>query len=128
MGTGSPQLTGTQVGGGGPHTPIAVQVAVWGKSYSASEIAAQVLTKMKESAEAYLGHDVKDVVVTVPAYFDERMKNYTKIAGDLANLNVIKLIDEPTAAAIRYSMDHRNGEEIIMVVDIGGGTSDISIL
>lgn len=106
-----------------------VQVAVWGKSYSASEIAAQVLTKMKESAEAYLGHDVKDVVVTVPAYFDDAQRQATKDAGRIAGLNVLRIINEPTAATLAYGIGRENEDErMVAVYDMGGGTFDISVL
>ncbi|MGB1700204.1 MAG: Hsp70 family protein, partial [Nannocystaceae bacterium] len=106
-----------------------VQVCVWGKSYSPSELAAQVLNKMKESAEAYLGHEVKDVVVTVPAYFDDAQRQATKDAGRIAGLNVLRIINEPTAATLAYGIGREEEDErMVAVYDMGGGTFDISVL
>merc|ERR1712124_74859 len=87
-----------------------------------------ILTKMKETAEAYLGKNVKHAVVTVPAYFNDAQRQATKDAGVIAGLNVLRIINEPTAAAIAYGMDKKSGEKNIVVFDLGGGTFDVSLL
>merc|ERR1712110_1184475 len=87
-----------------------------------------VLTKMKEIAETYLGKNVKNAVVTVPAYFNDSQRQATKDAGTIAGLNVARIINEPTAAAIAYGLDKKGGEKNILVFDLGGGTFDVSIL
>merc|ERR1712152_105889 len=94
------------------------------------EISSMVLTKMKETAEAYLGHDVKDAVVTVPAYFNDSQRQATKDAGVICGLNVLRIINEPTAAAIAYGLDKKKGanECNVLIFDLGGGTFDVSIL
>src|SRR5450755_3152932 len=102
-------------------------VEVDGKSYSPSQISAFTLQKMKETAEAYLGQKVEQAVITVPAYFNDAQRQATKDAGKMAGLEVLRLVNEPTAAALAYGLD-REKEGIIAVYDLGGGTFDISIL
>jgi len=98
-----------------------------GKMYSPSQIGAFVLTKMKETAESYLGSSVKNAVVTVPAYFNDSQRQATKDAGQIAGLNVLRVINEPTAAALAYGLD-KTDDKIIAVYDLGGGTFDVSVL
>ncbi|MBV5338884.1 MAG: molecular chaperone DnaK [Deltaproteobacteria bacterium] len=102
-------------------------VEVRGKRYSAPEISAMILQKMKKTAEDYLGASVTDAVITVPAYFDDSQRQATKDAGKIAGLNVLRIINEPTAAALAYGLDKKKDEKIA-VFDLGGGTFDVSIL
>ncbi|NUU26012.1 MAG: molecular chaperone DnaK [Streptomycetaceae bacterium] len=101
--------------------------AVEGKRYTAQEISARVLQKLKRDAEAYLGENVTDAVVTVPAYFNDAQRTATKEAGEIAGLNVLRIINEPTAAALAYGLDKEN-DQTILVFDLGGGTFDVSLL
>jgi len=98
------------------------------KSFKAEEISAMVLTKMKEIAEAYLGKEVKNAVVTVPAYFNDSQRQATKDAGSISGLNVLRIINEPTAAAIAYGLDKKGDEKNVLIFDLGGGTFDVSLL
>jgi endoplasmic reticulum chaperone BiP len=107
---------------------VAVEVNNEKKTFSPEEISAMILTKMKETAEAFLGKNVKHAVVTVPAYFNDAQRQATKDAGTIAGLNVVRIINEPTAAAIAYGLDKKGKEQNILVFDLGGGTFDVSIL
>ncbi|MEE9566809.1 MAG: Hsp70 family protein, partial [Desulfobacteria bacterium] len=103
------------------------QVEIRGKTHSPAEISSHILQSMKKTAEEYLGEKVTDAVITVPAYFDDSQRQATKDAGRIAGLNVLRIINEPTAASLAYGLDKRKDEKIA-VFDLGGGTFDISIL
>ena len=106
---------------------IQVEVAGETKTFSPQEIAAMVLGKLKADAEAKLGETIKQAVITVPAYFNDSQRNATKAAGEIAGLEVLRIINEPTAAALAYGLDKKSDEKIA-VYDLGGGTFDISVL
>ena len=99
-----------------------------GKKYTSQEISARVLQKLKRDAESYLGETVTDAVITVPAYFNDAQRQATKEAGEIAGLNVLRIINEPTAAALAYGLDKADKEQTILVFDLGGGTFDVSLL
>jgi len=104
------------------------KVTLNGKDYTPQEISAMILRKLKDDAEAYLGETINDVVITVPAYFDDSQRQATKDAGAIAGFNVKRIINEPTAAALAYGIDKESGDHKILVYDLGGGTFDVSIL
>ncbi|MEO7260749.1 MAG: Hsp70 family protein, partial [Jatrophihabitantaceae bacterium] len=103
-------------------------VDIDGKKYTAQEISARVLQKLKRDAEAYLGETITDAVITVPAYFNDAERQATKEAGTIAGMNVLRIVNEPTAAALAYGLDKGEKEQTILVFDLGGGTFDVSLL
>ena len=103
-------------------------VGIDDKKYTPQEISARTLMKLKRDAEAYLGEDVTDAVITVPAYFNDAQRQATKEAGQIAGLNVLRIVNEPTAAALAYGLDKGEKEQTILVFDLGGGTFDVSLL
>jgi len=105
----------------------ACAIEISGKTYTPQEISAKILMKLKEDAEAYLGEEVTDAVITVPAYFNDSQRKATKEAGTIAGLNVLRIINEPTAAALAYGLDKKESEQIL-VYDLGGGTFDATVL
>jgi len=113
---------------GKPYVSVEMKEGEKAKVFSPEEISAMILTKMKETAEAFLGKTVKNAVVTVPAYFNDAQRQATKDAGVIAGLNVARIINEPTAAAIAYGLDKKGKEQNILVFDLGGGTFDVSVL
>jgi molecular chaperone DnaK len=103
-------------------------IEIDGKNYTAPEISARILMKLKRDAESYLGEDITDAVITTPAYFNDAQRQATKDAGQIAGLNVLRIINEPTAAALAYGLDKADKEQTILVFDLGGGTFDVSLL
>src|SRR5690349_19944656 len=103
-------------------------VDIDGKAYTAQEISARTLQKLKRDAEQYLGTSVTQAVITVPAYFDDAQRQATKEAGEIAGLEVLRIINEPTAAALAYGLDKEGADQTILVFDLGGGTFDVSVL
>ncbi|HIQ02115.1 MAG TPA: molecular chaperone DnaK, partial [Anaerolineales bacterium] len=111
----------------GPAGDARVSIPQTGKEYPPQEISAMILRKLKQDAEAYLGEEVTQAVITVPAYFNDSQRQATKDAGKIAGLEVLRIINEPTAASLAYGLD-KEGAETILVFDLGGGTFDVSIL
>merc|ERR1712100_564702 len=119
----------TVVSGPGGTPIIEVEYKGENKQFKAEEISSMVLTKMRDIAEAYLGKEVRNAVITVPAYFNDSQRQATKDAGSISGLNVLRIINEPTAAAIAYGLDKKaSGERNVLIYDMGGGTFDVSLL
>ena len=114
--------------GQAPHGHRLEAPEIDGKKYTPQEISARILQKLKRDAEQYLGDTVTDAVITVPAYFNDAERQATKEAGEIAGLNVLRIINEPTAAALAYGLDKGKEDELILVFDLGGGTFDVSLL
>lgn len=109
------------------HMGTSWQAKIDGKAYTPQELSAMILTKLRRDAEAFLGQEVTDAVITVPAYFDDSQRQATKDAGRIAGLNVLRIINEPTSAALAYGLDNGTAQKV-MVYDLGGGTFDVSII
>src|ERR1700751_3601918 len=110
------------------HRGTSWTIDIDGKAYAAQEISARILQKLKRDAESYLGESVTQAVITVPAYFDDAQRQATKEAGEVAGLEVLRIINEPTAAALAYGLDKEGNDQTILVFDLGGGTFDVSVL
>src|SRR5262249_30403066 len=110
------------------HMGTSWTIDIDGKKYTSQEISARTLMKLKRDAESYLGDTVNQAVVTVPAYFDDAQRTATKEAGQIAGLEVLRIINEPTAAALAYGLDKEGADQTILVFDLGGGTFDVSVL
>ena len=110
------------------HMGTSWTVDIDGKDYTPQEISARILGKLKRDAEAYLGDTVNQAVITVPAYFDDAQRTATKEAGAIAGLEVLRIINEPTAAALAYGLDKEGADQTVLVFDLGGGTFDVSVL
>src|SRR6266568_5030217 len=110
------------------HMGTSWNIDIDGKKYTSQEISARVLMKLKRDAEAYLGETITDAVITVPAYFNDAQRQATKEAGDIAGFNVLRIVNEPTAAALAYGLDKSSKEQTVLVFDLGGGTFDVSLL
>src|SRR6187200_2522747 len=110
------------------HMGTSWKIDIDGKGYGAQEISARTLQKLKRDAESYLGDTVNQAVITVPAYFDDAQRTATKEAGQIAGLEVLRIINEPTAAALAYGLEKEGEEQTILVFDLGGGTFDVSVL
>jgi molecular chaperone DnaK len=110
------------------HMGTSWTIDIDGKAYSAQEISARILQKLKRDAEAFLGDTITQAVITVPAYFDDAQRTATKEAGQIAGLEVLRIINEPTAAALAYGLDHEGEDHTVLVFDLGGGTFDVSVL
>ena len=110
------------------HMGTSWTVDIDGKAYTAQEISARILGKLKRDAESYLGDTVTQAVITVPAYFDDAQRTATKEAGSIAGLEVLRIINEPTAAALAYGLDKEDTDRTVLVFDLGGGTFDVSVL
>src|SRR5216683_3290941 len=111
----------------GPNGMVVARLPAAGKTFTPEEISSMILQKMKADAEAYLGEPVTEAVITVPAYFNDAQRTATKNAGEIAGLKVLRIINEPTAAALAYGLDKKK-EEKVLVFDLGGGTFDVSVL
>src|SRR5213082_1458226 len=110
------------------HMGTSWNIDIDGKKYTAQDISARILQKLKRDAESYLGDTVSQAVITVPAYFDDAQRQATKEAGQVAGLEVLRIINEPTAAALAYGLDKEGADQTILVFDLGGGTFDVSVL